>query len=52
MQLEKETLGLQSERDQLEAKVGNARADFGFALWHIILAVVLAMGLSKLPQYL
>ncbi|CAD7935749.1 unnamed protein product [Amoebophrya sp. A25] len=48
--LEEQTLLLQREKETLEAKVG--QSDFRFSLWHIVLAVVIAIALSKLPAYM
>ena len=50
VKLEEETLALQREKEVLEAKMG--QGEFQFKLWHLLMAVILAIALSKLPAYI
>jgi len=50
--LEKDTLKLQCERDDLARRVDAKANEFEFQLWHILLAMILSALLLQVPQYL
>lgn len=50
--LEKETLKLQGERDEMQRRIEARTSEFAFELWHLLLAMALAVFLLKLPSML
>lgn len=51
LSLETETQQLENQRDALREKVATS-SSAGFSIWYIIIAVIIAIVLSKAPQYM